>query len=209
MKKMLALVLSAVMIFTFSVPASAHELSAGSTENIITLPDCPVGARVKIPVGDAEYIVNGAGQLIKISDLISFASQEEADSYIEMMKEQLSVTTQYNPTINFNARATHGDGLVASKKVGVAGTIKLRVAYTTSGDSNTGTITYHEAYTTFSGFTYSFEWNEKLCTSQVTSSGKDIYARAVGELVFYFLVDGLIELGRDSVDLSGYCSAIH
>ena len=209
MKKLLALVLSVVMIFALAVPASAYELSTGSTENIITLPDCPVGERVRIPVGDAEYIVNGVGQLIKISDLVSFANQEEADSYIEMMKEQLAVTTQYNPTINYNARATYGDALVASQGVGLAGTIELRVAYTTSGNSNTGTITYHEAYTTFAGFTYGFEWEEKLCTSQVTSAGKDIYARAVGELVYYFLIDGFIELGREAIDLDGYCFAIH
>ena len=178
MKKMLALVLSAVMIFAFSVPAFAQELSTGSTENIITLPDCPVGERVRIPVEDAGYIVNGAGQLIKISDLISFANQEEANSYIEMMENQLSVTTQYNPTINLDARSTHGNALVASQDVSFAGAIELRVAYTTSGNSNTGTITYHEAYTSFTGFTYGFEWEEKLCTSEITSSGKDVYARA-------------------------------
>ena len=209
MKKMLALVLSIVMLFTLSVPASAHELTVDSTENIITLPDCPVGERVRIPVGDAEYIVNGDGQLINISDLMSFVNQEEANSYIEMMKKDLLVTTQYKPTINYNARATNGDALVASQGVGLAGSINLRVAYTTSGNSNTGTITYHEAYTTFTGFTYGFEWEEKLCTSQVTSSGKDIYVRAVGELVYYFLVDGFIELGREAIDLDGYCFVIH
>ena len=81
--------------------------------------------------------------------------------------------------------------------------------YTTSGDSSSGHITYHSAYTSFTGFTLGIAWHQVSAHSEVTSSGKDIYATARGELAYYLLVDGLIELGRESVDLSGYCYVIH
>ena len=38
---------------------------------------------------------------------------------------------------------------------------------------------------------------------------KDIYAMASGELEYYFLIDGLIQLGRKAVSLDGYCFVIH
>ncbi len=208
MKKLLSLVLSLVLLFTLTIPASAASFGSANDE-ILKLPYCPVGETIKIPVGSAEYIDDGTGNLIKISDLLSFSSQDEADTYIANMKQQLSAPTQYNPSINFNSRATHGDALVASQLISFASYINLRVAYTTSGNSNTGTITYHEAYTTFTGFTLGFGWDERMCSSQITSSGKDIYAVTTGELTYNLLVDGFIEIGREAIHLEGYCFAVH
>lgn len=87
-------------------------------------------------------------------------------------------------------------------------TVELRVSYTTSGNFNTGTITHNKAYTTFTGLTIGREWEERLCRSEVTSSGKDIYAMATGEVVTCFLVEDFIEISRTAVSLEGYCSAV-
>ena len=172
------------------------------------LPEITSNAPINIPVGDAEYIEDSNGKLIKISDLMHFSNQQEADNYLAQLSKQLSKTVQYNPQISTATRSTHGDALVASKGVST-GTIELRVAYSTSGDSNTGTITQANAYTTFTGFTLGFDWKEEVCYADITSSGKDIYAMASGELEYYFLIDGLIQLGRKAVSLDGYCFVIH
>lgn len=204
-KKIISLILAPILVFAVGITA----LAEGVTEDrVLELPYCPVGEVILVPVDDAEYIDDGAGNIIKISDLMSFASKEDADRYIVQLEEELSSVTRYNPSIQWGARSTHGDAIVASQQIGIAGTIKLGVVYTTSGDASTGDITYHEAYTTFSGFTLGYGWDETLCSSQVTSSGKDIYAIAKGELTFNLLVDGFIEFGRKSLTLDGYCYAV-
>ena len=188
-----------------SIPAFAQESTSIPEEKILELPFCPEGETMRIPVGDAEYIKDDSGNLIKISDLLTFESQQEATRFIE---EMLIPIEQPNPPIS--TRSTRGDGLVDSVSVaGGLGSINLRVSYTTSGDSNTGKITQHHAYTTFTGFTLGFGWDESMCVSQVTSSGKDIFAQANGVLTYNLLVDGFIELGRESVHLEGLCSVIH
>ncbi len=209
MKKIVSILLSLSIIFSISITAFASEASNSVPEDkILVLPDVKVGQTLKIPVGDAEYIDDGRGNIIKISDLMSFDSQAEANNYIDNLLNDKPI--KYNPTISFAPikRATHGDVIVARQSV-ATGSINLGVVYTTSGDSHTGTITSHEAYTTFTGFTLGFGWDESLCSSQITSSGKDIYAVAKGTLTYNLLVDGFIELGRKSVYLDGYCYAIH
>lgn len=212
MKKIISLFLAIVMCFSLTLPTFAEE--SGSTlseDNVLVLPDCEPGTSLKIPIGNAEYIKDGNGNLIKISDLMSFDSQDAADDYVEQLRESLEDTIQLNPKIEFNplTRATNGYAVVAVKEVMFNGRINLCVVYTTSGDSNTGTITHHEAYTTFTGFSFGFSWEESACSSQVTASGKDIFAYTAGVLVYSFMVDGFIELGREPVNLAGYCYAIH
>ena len=218
MKKFVSIALVAALVFSLCAN-SAYAINVGQTnvsaeraaissDKIIELPYCPVGETIRIPVGDAEYIDDGTGNLIKISDLMSFSSQRNAANYIDIMSELLQPPVQYKPDINYATKATHGDALVASQSIGGLSTVSLRVAYTTSGNSNTGTITYHAAYTTFTGFTLGFGWDEKNCYSQVTSSGKAIYAKVTGELVYNLLVDGFIEIGRRSITLDGTCFAV-
>lgn len=212
MKKFMSFFLAAIMCVSLSITASAEETSQTASENsVLILPDCELGETLKVPVGNAEYIDDGSGNLLKISDLLSFDSQEAADDYIEQMRTSLESTIQLNPSIEYNplARSTQGSAVVAVKEVIFNGKINLCVVYTTSGDSNTGTITHHNAYTTFTGFSYGFGWDESICSSQITSSGKDIYAYTAGVLTYNFLVDGFVELGREPVNLAGYCFAIH
>lgn len=139
----------------------------------------------------------------------TFSSQREADAFISRLRQSLTNPAQHNPTIEYGARATHGNAKVASIIINGINTLALWVEYSTSGDGNTGIITYHNAYTTFTGFTLGIAWKQISCRSEVTSSGKDIYAAANGEFAYYLLIDGLIELGREAVSLSGYCYAVH
>ena len=50
--------------------------------------------------------------------------------------------------------------------------------------------------------------NNLSASCRITSSGKDIYVEATGELITSLLVNGIIELYRQDVTLSGYCYAI-
>lgn len=212
MKKIISLFLALITYASFSLSVFAEEsVSYISEDSVLVLPPCKTGSTLKVPVGNATYIDDGSGNLIKISDLLSFDSQEAANQYIEQMRTSLKSTIQLNPSIEFNplARATQGSAIVAVKEVIFNGKINLCVAYTTSGNSNTGTIIHHNAYTTFTGFSLGFGWDESTCVSQVTASGKDIYAYTAGVLTYNLLVDGFIEVGREPVNLAGYCYAIH
>lgn len=51
--------------------------------NVMVLPISDSEKTVKLPVGNAEYIQTGSGELIKISDLMYFSTQENADAYME------------------------------------------------------------------------------------------------------------------------------
>ena len=206
-KGFVLLVLVVVFLNMCTVSFASSELNNSSI--IVTAPKCLLGETVRIPVGDAEYLDVGNGKLIKISELPSISSQREADTFISNLRQALANPTQHNPTIDYTARSTHGNVKVASIIINGLKTLALWVEFTTSGDSNTGIVTYHNAYTTFTGFTLGIAWKQISCRSEVTSSGKDIYASASGEFAYYLLVDGLIELGREAVSLSGYCYAVY
>lgn len=199
-------ILALVVLGLFCCVSFAEEDSASG--NIAEIPFCPVGTTQTIDIGNAEYIRTSDGQMMKVDDLLCFSTQAEADEYINGLKDKLRTPVDHAATINFNSRATYGDALVSSITYNYLNTLALRLEYTTSGNANTGVVTYHKAYTTFTGFTLGIAWNEITCNSQITSSGKDIYATANGELAYYILVENLLELGREAVNLSGYCAVI-
>lgn len=164
------------------------------------LPNVEVGETVRVPVNGETYIKTYDGRIIPISSLLEFHSSEEASQF----RNNLTYSTNIfkRDFAEILPLETSGDVTVYTLIVG-GGTIKLRVAYRTSGNANTGTIIYHNAYTTHTGITHSIAWEEKECYSQITSSGKDIYAYAAGEIVGYLLVDGFIEINRDRAVLEG------
>lgn len=73
---------------------------------------------------------------------------------------------------------------------------------------NKGTITDYGAYTTFTGFTDGFGWEEKHVNASIAPEGKDIIASATGELVYYLFVNGMVEYARQEVSLSGTAFAV-
>ncbi len=162
---------------------------------------------VRIPVGDAEYIRTLDGTIIRITDLISFDKEEEAARFRENLIDSMVIDEQLS-TDRELLRASYGNQLVASASINGTCLISLYVSYGTSGDNFTGYITYHNAYTSFTGYTLSVGWEQTSAHSQVTASGKDIYAEATGDFITYLFVGGLIELSRESVYLHGYCYAI-
>ncbi|WP_418668095.1 hypothetical protein [Allofournierella sp.] len=178
-------------------------------DNIVSLPRCGVGDRLLVPIGDAEYIKDQNGNIIPVSGLLSFDTQQEADAFV---KDLLSVFNEPNslavPPINLNLKSTHGDAVVATRSVAGTGSIKLHITYTTSGDGHTGVITSHSAYTSYTGFTLGFGWDESSCYSEIAASGIDIYAYAAGELTFNILVDGFIEIYREPITLSGMAAVV-
>lgn len=205
MKKMMLVFAQVIIVLLCSVSFAEGN---GAGNNIVEVPFCAAGTTQIIDIGNAEYIRTSDGQMLKVDDLLCFATQAEADEYINGLKDKLRTPVDHAATISFNARATYGDALVSSITYNYLNTLALRVEYTTSGDANTGVVTYHKAYTTFTGFTLGIAWNEITCNSQITSSGKDIYATAHGELAYYILIENLLELGREAVSLSGYCTAV-
>ncbi|HCX65238.1 MAG TPA: hypothetical protein DHN33_08525 [Eubacteriaceae bacterium] len=187
-KKIFIVLMSAFLFLSLGSVAFAQGSESPAKSEIVKLPDCTEREMLRIPIGEAKYVDDGTGKLIKISDLLSFETQEEATEFSETIESELNKSTQFNHATQIAPKSTNGDVLV-SKKSTITGSINLRVAYSTSGDNNTGNITYHNAYTTFTGFTPGFDWDESICYSQV-KSGKDIYAYTSGVLKYYLVVDG-------------------
>lgn len=214
MKKRRTMILLAMTVaMLWSCISSSAAYGYIDEESVIILPKCEVGQVIRIPVGEATHIQTQSGRLIPICDLLHFNNQSDADMFRLKVEEMLSSTTRHNPTININSRATHGDVLVASKKVGEEimlplSTLSLRVAYTTSGNSNTGTITYHQAYTTLTGITTFHDWDESYCNSEITENGKNIYARTAGTITWSLVSEEVLELGSQFVDLDGYAYVV-
>ena len=202
MKKFSAVIFSIMMTLTvLSVQVFADDLNNG---NIIDIPSVKIGETVSIPVGDAEYIRDLNGDIIKISDLPSFSSTDEFNDFLE---EFLNPIIVLNPYVISTSRATHGTWDVATQTTAF-GKVVLWVAYTTSGNSNTGTITYHEAYTQFTGNALGISWEESYCHSEITSSQKAVYASASGVVSCSILVSGLLEVVRLPVNLEGYAYCV-
>lgn len=174
---------------------------------VLNLPYCATGDRIQVDLDGAEYVKTSNGTVFHVDELPKFDSREAANAYLNGMMSGIANPIDHHATINFSSRATNGHALVKSINFGT-NSLHLFVDYTTSGDGNTGRITYHNAYTSFVGFTLGTTWHELTCYSQVTSSGKDIYASASGELEYYLIVEGFIELGREFVGLDGYCYAV-
>jgi len=211
LKKFFIVLMSAFLVFSLGLSSVtfANNLETPTESEILQLPDCPEGEMVSIPIGEAKYIDNGSGELIKIADLLTFETQEEADEYAKSIKSELNKSTQFDSENIISTMSTNGDVLVDSKYLIFGGEINLRVAYNTSGDNNTGYITYHNAYTNLTGFSFGFDWDESTCYSQVSSSGKDVYAYSSGVLKYYLVIDGLINYYNDPIQLSGYASVVH
>ena len=217
MKKTICFVLVMVLaIMCFSLPVYAEENPSKQTGKIFKVPEVPANSSITIDIGDAEYIDIGDGNLIAVSSLPKGNQAKNIKNMIKNpVKQRMAAPAQMTAPMQVKAAAakagssTHGKQKVASMGV-AAGSINLYVEYTTSGAHNTGKITYHNAYSTLSGFTLGFSWKNVTTHSEVTKSGKDIYASCSGQITYYLLVDiGILELGSSDVSLSGYCYAIH
>jgi hypothetical protein len=172
------------------------------------VPEIAENNNLKISIDKAESIEDNKGNLIKISDLMHFDSESDADKFAMKLISELKPEQPIQKLDIITQMASDYDVLVAQKSVFPGGSVNLRVAYGTSGDSHTGYVTYNDTYTTFTGFTLGFEWNESTCNSYVTSSGKDIFAYTSGTLDYYLFFDGFISLYSAPVSLSGYAYAI-
>lgn len=197
-KKIIAMAGAVIM----AVSAMSMSVFA-ENDNIIKIPELNERENITIPIGDAEYIEDVDGNITVISELPQFDTNEEAELFVNNLKN--GIKQSYNPVAPL---ATRGDVQVASYNAG-DGYVRLCVRYTTSGNSNTGTITSHEAYSYFDGYTLFMTWNPTICYSEVTQSGKDIYAYVNGNLTYRVQVGGSIEVGNVPVTLSGYAYVIH
>lgn len=214
MKRVLLFVLIISLALSTCMNALADNIKISPQGKTIKAPYCPVDETIRIPIGDAEYIDIGNGQVIKIADLPSFSSMNAANAYKNEIRRQTSQTRLIIQNVSsrpMRKAAASGGGTNGVQCVASSGTIpawvSLYVSYSTSGPNNTGEITSHSAYTTFTGWTLGTSWNQTHITSRLSGT-KDIYAECAGELVFYILIESLLELNRISLRLSGTCYAV-
>lgn len=217
MKRALLFILTITLIFSSCMNALADdnrkEIAKGK---IIKAPYCPTGTTIRIPIKDAEYLDIGNGQIVKIADLPSFSSKTAANAFMHKTSRLAAQPSQINKVkpSNHDDKDDKPNGKVGTNGVqcvASSGTIpcwvSLYISYSTSGPDNTGTITSHSAYTTFAGWTLGISWNQTHITSRISGT-KNIYAECAGELVYYLLIEGFIEINRIEINLTGTCNAI-
>ena len=201
MKKLNLLLCSLLSIFIIS-NVTINNVSAADTSSVLKISDYDDGSDfVQIPVEEYEYIDFGNGEIARIDELLSFENHEQVEEFMESFNN-IDIVENYEINLLDNNYTVAVDTI----QHGYA-TVTLYCSYSTSGN-HSGKILSHDAYTTFSGYTLSLGWEERFTSSRITSSGKDIYVEAARELITYFLVDGLLEISRQDVSLSGYCYAI-
>lgn len=198
MKKFISLVSALSMaLLVCVVPATA------SNSEIINLPNpdsVNSGELISIPVENAKYVKAWDGNIYDISDLPTMEDYYRMIETIENHKYDNIVLS------SVMERATNSDKLVDSYST-MGATVSLRLSYSTSGNNNTGTITRHEPYTQLSGFTAFVSWKETYAKSWIVS-GKDIKVEAKGEIIYNILNEGIIEVSRQPITLSGTVYAI-
>ncbi len=181
----------------------ASSISNGNTDNV-----------------DSNYIITNSGKKLLVEELPSFDSKEEAGKYVNEVLKNLNVSKKdylkkeinsETPAINLlqSSENFRGECTVAKQKVSFGASINLVATYTLTTPNRSGRVKSCDCYTSFTGFTYSFEWNETYKDARIISSGREVAATASGELIFYFLIDGLIEMWREPISLSGTCNPVH
>ena len=108
MKRIISFLMLIVMCCVFLMGSAESKQS----NKILIAPEAPLGKTISIPVGEAEFIRLSDGSLITIADLPTFSNQNEATAFIQGIRAANNQPVQYNPTIDFNSRATHGNALV-------------------------------------------------------------------------------------------------
>lgn len=207
-KRIISFTVTAGMLISIIVPqAFAVDNSSHTKENINMASVIYVSEQTwdqsdKIAVGNAEYIDDGSGILIPISQLPSFDTQEEADKYMDSLVSSVVVEEEYIDN-TVSVAATSLDKTVAQKGISGA-TLRLKVSYSKNSQ---GQVTSRKPYTTFTGFTLGLSWHQKRISSSLSSNKKKISASTSGEIAMYILIDGMLEVGRRTHSLSGTISA--
>jgi len=205
-KKLVGLLLCVLIIASTDLKVEAMDLNFNDKE-------LEYGT-IEVQVDEnGQFFVDNDGRRIDIEKIPSVDSQKEAYQYFKRMASlyelnELNLSDEEDELVS--PLETNGDQIVKKAKVGISGYINLHVYYTTSEDYNKGTITDYGAYTTFTGFTGGFSWEEKHVNASIAPGGKDINASATGELVYYLFVngDGMVEYARQEVSLSGTAFAV-
>ena len=137
---------------------------------------------------------------------IAFASEKITSEDLR----QISASNTVKEPANALARSTNGNATVDSERIGVlGGTVTLKLRYGTSGNGNTGTITYTDPYTVTSGFNMGFTWTENSLGAEIMRDGKDVFCYADGVISAYInLESGATELYEREVNLEGTVAVI-
>lgn len=139
-----------------------------------------------------------------------FNTQEEADAYVLQLVNGIeNESNDGMPISNPMAKATYGTALVDTYNIAIGGKVQLKVDYQTSSDANKGSIVYAQGYTVQSGLAIGNTWSEiSVAPISFNSSTKDVYAKATGTVDSYIFFEGIGNIYKAPVTLSGYAYLI-
>lgn len=151
-----------------------------------------------VPDGVTPFVVNNDEELLKMLQTLA-----END-----VLRQVSVVAESIEPKNgeIGILATDVVRRTVSKSVGL-GQINLVADITRYREGSFGGIIDVFAFTTFTGFTYGFDWNESYSPRYtISTDGTSTHVWVEGVLDWYLLVDGLLKLYSQPVRLDLYYS---
>ncbi len=128
-------------------------------------------------------------------------NESELEDFIKSINdtEQFINETDNVIEINDKLRATDHHTKVDTQKVGM-GTVNLNTYVTYSN----GQFTSASPYTTFTGFTYGFDWNQSVSDYEISRDKRSVDVYSSGELDWYILLNtGLTTVYTQQIDLDG------
>jgi hypothetical protein len=105
-RKISIILLSVILIFNLGAASFAQEFEESE---VLKLPERSVGEMIEIPLGEAKYFENRSGELIDVTDLLSFDTEDEANAYVEMIKAELNNPAQHKTDSLIVPMSTNGE----------------------------------------------------------------------------------------------------
>lgn len=105
------------------------------------------------------------------------------------------------------SRFTNVTATVARSNYAVS-VITLYLSYGTFGSGYSGKIKLETPYADQSRFIPEVSWKQTYIHDQISSTGKDVFVTASGELVCSYFISGFLKSIRETVSISGNVTVI-
>ncbi len=166
----------------------------------------------RILVDDNTTYINENGHIIELNKIPHFNNRKDADNYLNLVRSSVSnlnklpILSDSRNNSSLPTRDSDHTNTILCQSIGYAlCDLDLYVTYTTHNNS----ISDCSAYTSLSGFTFLVEQEEHSNTCYVKSNKKDIFASCAGDMILYFLFDGVLEIYREHYTISGTVHVLH
>ena len=193
--KKIAIVFLASAMMLGAVPTTAMAVASSTRNSIFEDKRVPI---LEITIGEPILETIPYYDIEEGTEFLVFNTIEERDAFIKNFISDLKSLEMTYYHVNFNSLLRTRSAFVGSQRLATA-TVTLSVNFRDNGS----VVTWAEPFTTLTGFTLGFGWNQRSIGSHIPPGGRDITAFTTGEITQSFFVSGLVEILRVPVDIRG------